>query len=273
MERVFVATVAALLFVGCAGVEDASQPPTGATEAVVAAQTLSEEVTTTPTVASPITTTGPVSLNPAEVTNRSITVGGMGSEYSEPVRCIIDLGSTSRRPTVGEATSAATASARAMTDALAAAGVAPSDIQSTEFSVGSFYEDYPIIGGYETHIGYRVTLPDVEAVGQILASAVAAGGDDVRAWGVRFEADPTDLIGPAREKAWADVKTRAADLAALADEPLGDVLDIHEKVLMTTSQGMMQGGEGDSASFDIPISPGVSGVVVLLTVTYAIGYE
>jgi hypothetical protein len=34
---------------------------------------------------------------------------------------------------------------------------------------------------------------------------------------------------------------------------------------------MMQGGEGDSASFDIPISPGVVGVIVLLTVTYAIG--
>jgi len=34
---------------------------------------------------------------------------------------------------------------------------------------------------------------------------------------------------------------------------------------------MSQGGQGDSASFDIPVSPGVVGVVVLLTVTFAIG--
>jgi hypothetical protein len=34
---------------------------------------------------------------------------------------------------------------------------------------------------------------------------------------------------------------------------------------------MRRCGEGDSASFDISISPGVVGVIVLLTVTYAIG--
>ena len=60
-------------------------------------------------------------------------------------------------------------------------------------------------------------------------------------------------------------------LAELIGEPIGAVVDVHEKVLITGPQGMVQGGEGDSASFDIPASPGVTGVVVLLTVTFAIG--
>jgi hypothetical protein len=51
---------------------------------------------------------------------------------------------------------------------------------------------------------------------------------------------------------------------------LGPVLDAHEKVLITSPQGMGQGGEGDSASFDVPISPGLSGVVILLTVTFGV---
>ncbi|MGB8360818.1 MAG: hypothetical protein WCE80_05415, partial [Acidimicrobiia bacterium] len=70
--------------------------------------------------------------------------------------------------------------------------------------------------------------------------------------------------------AWADVAHRAEDTARLAGASLGAVLDVHEKVLVSTSTGMYQGGEGDAASFDIPVSPGVSGVVVLLTVTYEI---
>lgn len=89
--------------------------------------------------------------------------------------------------------------------------------------------------------------------------------------GMRFEVDPAGLIETARERAGADVSARAESLAGLAGEPLGDVLDVHEKVLVSTSQGMCQSGEGDSVSFDISVSPSVAGVVVLLTVTYATG--
>lgn len=63
---------------------------------------------------------------------------------------------------------------------------------------------------------------------------------------------------------------RAQETAKLAGVTLGEVLDVHEKVLVSTSRGMYQGGEGDSADFDIPVSPGVSGVVVLLTVTFEV---
>lgn len=150
-------------------------------------------------------------------------------------------------------------------------GVDPVDVQTTEYNVGPYYMDWPTIAGYEAAIEYRVTIPDVDSVGTVLAAATEAGGDDVRAYGVRFEADPALLIDEAREKAWADVTHRAAETAALANEPLGVVLDVHEKVLVSTSQGMFQGGEGDSATFDIPVSPGVSGVVVLLTVVVEIG--
>ena len=131
--------------------------------------------------------------------------------------------------------------------------------------------DYDVITGYEVHLGYNVAFADVDDVGSVLGAAIAAGGDDARASGIRFESDPSTLMSAARSKAWEDVRARAAETAELAGEPLGRVLDVHEKVLITTPQGMVQGGEGDSASFDIPVSPGAAGVTVLLTVTYAIG--
>ncbi len=233
---------------------------------------------TTTTPAAVTTTLAPTTSTSGEVVRaennsatRSITVGGAGSEYAEPTRCVIELGVTARRPSVVAASKAATDSGETMRQVLIEAGVESKDIQTSNFSVHPVYDNYPRISGFETAIGYRVTLQSVDDIGAVLAAAISAGGDEARAWGMRFEVDPTDLIETARERAWADVSARAESLAGLAGEPRGDVLDVHEKVLVTTSQGMYQGGEGDSASFDIPVSPGVAGVVVLLTVTYQIG--
>ncbi len=227
------------------------------------------EVTTT-TEPTTTTTLAPV-VEATEQAVRSITVGGIGAEYAEPVRCIVQLGIESRRPSVEASTRAATAAAAAMTAALTAAGIEANNIQTTNFSIQPYYDRYPNLAGYTTGIDFRVTMQNVDDVGSLLAIAVQAGGDSVRASGVRFETDHEGLIGPARAEAWADVEQRARELADLAGEPLGSVLDVHEKVLITSPQGMMQGGEGDSASFSVPVSPGVSGVIVLLTVTYAIG--
>ena len=246
-----------LLFIGCGDDEQSSSASPAEVESTRPATTGVDPTTPSP--------------QPVDVSVQSITVGGMGVEYAEPVRTVVDLGVTARRSTVEAASQAASASAGAMTQTLLAAGVEPAQIQTSEFSINPYYGDYPVIAGYETRLGYRVTLPGIDEVGAVLASAVTAGGDDVRAWGIRFETDTGVLIEPAREQAWADVEMRAESLAALAGEPLGEVLDAHEKVLLTSSQGMMQGGEGDAASFDIPVSPGVSGVTVLLTVTFAIG--
>lgn len=204
---------------------------------------------------------------------RSITVGGMGAEYAPPTRSTVNLAVQVRRSSVLEASVAATAAGRSVIDALTDAGVQSSGIQTADFSISPVYAPnaYPMITGYEVRIGYQVSVPDVGLVGSALAAAISAGGDDVRASSVRFEVDPSGLMDAARAAAWTDVRARAESTASLAGEPLGPVLDVHEKVLITSPQGMVQGGEGDSASFDIPVSPGVAGVTVLLTVTYAIG--
>ena len=206
----------------------------------------------------------------SEIGRRSITVGGVGTMYAEPVRSVLDLGVGVRRSTVGESTRVAAESADAMREALYAMGVEPESVQTTDFVVGPFYEDWPTISGYETSITYRVVVSDIGEVGAVLAAATRAGGDDVRAVGIRFEADAAALTDQAREEAWADVTHRAKETARLAAVTLGNVLDSHEKVLVSTSRGLYQGGEGDSASFDIPVSPGVTGVVVLLTVEFEI---
>lgn len=261
----------ALVAAACAGGRTEVDPP-AEQSTPVASVTVEPDVDPSAPPTEPSETVGPITEAPVGATEpRTLTVGGMGSEYAEPDRCVLNIGVTVRRPSVREASAAAAASALALSDALRAAGVDDAHIQTSEFSVNPFYDDWPEITGYETTHGYRVTLPDVDMVADVLAQGIDAGGDDVRAWGMRFETDPTGLLQSARESAWADVVGRAEALAALAGEPLGEVLDVHEKVLVATSQGMYQGGEGDAVHFDIPVSPGQAGVVVLLTVTFGIG--
>ncbi len=204
---------------------------------------------------------------------RSITVGGMGAEYGAPVRSVVDLGVSAQRPSVTDATAAASAAGAQLIEALVAGGVPVEAIQTTSVWINPINDqyDWTRIVAYEMSLGYTVTMTDIERIGTILGQVVEAGGDTVRASSVRFEADPADLMDAARAAAWDDVTHRAEETARLAGEPLGAVLDAHEKVLITSSQGLMQGGEGDSAGFDIPVAPGVAGVIVLLTVTYGIG--
>lgn len=238
------------------------------------AETVAEPIDqTTPETAPAVVTEVTIAPEPADQRqdDRSVTVGGIGRQYTTPDRCVLSLGVNSRRETVLASARAASAAGEALVAALVGEGVPAGEIQTAEFAVEPYYTEYPHIGGYETRIGYHVVMPDVDRVGSVLKAAITAGGDDARAWGIRFEADTADLIEPARQDAWADAEGRARHLAELIGEPVGAVLDVHEKVLITGPQGMVQGGEGDSASFDIPASPGVTGVVVLLTVTFSIG--
>lgn len=257
-----------VLLAGCAG----NSEDRGATEAA-ATQTpgtsaVIEETATASDETVPADTSG------VEVdTARHITVGGSGADYGPPDRSVVDIGVSARRPSVAEATQQASAAGASMIDALEAAGVAADDIQTSQFGVNPYNDefDYTRVVGYESQIGYRVTISDPGDLGSVLARAIEAGGDSVRAWSVSFEGDPAGHMEIARTEAWDDVRARAAATAAQLGEPLGEVIDVHEKVLVTSPRGMMEGGEGDTASFQIPIAPGVVGVIVLLTVTYGIG--
>ncbi|MFW2333602.1 SIMPL domain-containing protein [Ilumatobacter sp.] len=214
-----------------------------------------------------------VSCTACDSTMRSITIGGMGEDFGPPDRAVVEIGVSAQRPTVGEATQQASAAGASLVAALAELGVPDTDIQTSQFNIHPRHDqfDHTQIIGYQTEIGYRVTVRDVSGLGSVLGRAVDAGGDSVRAWSVGFAGDPDVGMDVARAEAWDDVRSRAAATADQIGAALGEVLDVHEKVLVTSPHGMRQGGEGDSAPFDVPTSPGVVGVIVLLTVTYAIG--
>ena len=84
-------------------------------------------------------------------------------------------------------------------------------------------------GGYRVSNMLRVTVRDVERAGDVLDAAVEAGANQV--YGVTFTvSDESRWQGQAREKAFADAKARAAELAGLAGVELGAVQSVSEVI-------------------------------------------
>jgi uncharacterized protein YggE len=169
---------------------------------------------------------------------RTITVVGRGEVKSAPDVAQINLGVEVIAPTVAEALDEADARMQAILDALKAAGIESKDIQTSNFSINferqspeprPMSEEGAPAGVYRVSNMVRVTVRDLDKVGEIIDAAVTAGANNV--WGVQFGLEDTAALEEqAREKAVADARTRAESLAALNGVEVGDVVTISEVV-------------------------------------------
>ncbi|CAG1770511.1 partial 26 kDa periplasmic immunogenic protein, partial [uncultured bacterium] len=155
--------------------------------------------------------------------------------------------------------------------ALKAAGIAEKDIQTTYYSVYTEQRYKPETGEatgeiiYHASASVSVTIRDISQVGAVLDKAVAAGANNIS--GVSFSvADTTGLEATARERAVADARARAADLAHLFGVQVGEVTAISEVVnsgpvpVYDRATGLGGGGT--------PIQPGQLSISTQLQVTF-----
>jgi uncharacterized protein YggE len=174
---------------------------------------------------------------PAGVT-RTITVVGQGAVNLMPDIATINVGAEARASTVSEAKDQVDAQMAAITAALAEAGVAEKDIQTAHY--GIHYEREPVAvlregaasaeqGGYYVTNMVQVTVRDVEKAGDVLDAVIQAGANQVH--GVTFTvSDESAWQSQARAEAMADAKSRAQELAELAELELGEVLSVSEVI-------------------------------------------
>ena len=179
---------------------------------------------------------------------RTITVVGVGQVKLVPDVAQINVGAEARAPTVSEAKAEVDRQMAAIVAALTELGIAEKDIQTSHYSI-HFERDRdpavmrarpeegplteaapaPIQGGYRVSNMLRVIVRDIEQAGDVLDAVVAAGANQVH--GVTFTvSDETEWQSVAREKAMADARDRAAELAGLAGVELGEVLTVSEIV-------------------------------------------
>jgi uncharacterized protein YggE len=202
-----------------------------------------------------------------------ITVTGSGAVRGTPDMLQLAIGVQVQAATVTAALTAADAKASAVQSSLRGHGVDSKDLQTSGLSV---QPNYTVSGGRSVLNGYQVSesltagLRDLETAGAAISAAAAAGGDSTRIDSISLDlSDTGTLVSAARDRAFAQAKSKAEQYAKAAGVGLGTVLGIQETVATPASPAYAARASSDLAA--VPIAAGSQQVSVDVTVEFAIG--
>ena len=214
-------------------------------------------------------TTGTIDLNSQQ---EGIWVSGEGKVTVIPDIATLSLGVEAQAETVAEAQSQAAEAMDRIMAALIDQGVAKKDIQTQYFSIEQVTR-WDKETEQEIVVGYRVTnmvtakIREIDKAGSIIDAVAAAGGDFTRINSIAFSVDDTSpYYEEARQKAMADAKAKAEQLAELSGVKLGKPTYISE----STQFPPIYTYRGLEAAPSTPISPGELELTLSVQVAYAI---
>lgn len=206
-----------------------------------------------------------------------VWVNGEGKVFAVPDVAILRLGIEAQETSVAEAQAQAAEAMDKVMAALRSEGIAGKDIQTQYFNIQKVtrWDDEK---QQEVVVGYRVTnmvtakIREVTKAGVIIDAVATAGGDLTRIDSIGFTVDdPTAYYREARQKAVADAKAKAEQLAGLSGVKLGKPTYISESSYMPGPiyrQDMIEKAGAPAA--ETPISPGEMEITLNVQLAYAI---
>lgn len=221
-------------------------------------------VSSAPATVAPATV-APATIAPAASPSpvHSLLVTGTGTVSAPPDQVVLSLGVDAQAANAPLAMNQANADIAHLLASLKRQGVLPADISTTELSL---YREYN--APYQASQSVDVTIHHIANAGTVISAAMNAVGNDATVSGVSYSIhDPSTEVVAARQKAMADARVEALQLAQLAGHSLGDVLSVSDELVSAGSTGGCTqgcGGGGDS----VPLSPGVDQISVTMYVTY-----
>lgn len=208
-----------------------------------------------------------------------IWVSGIGEVSITPDLATLSLGVNAQEITVALAQTKASEAMAKIMKALTDAGIAQKDIQTGYFNI-SQQTRWDDLKNIETPIGYQVTnmvtvkIREITKVGDIIDSAVMAGGDLIRINGINFSVEePAKYYTEARGKAMAAAKSKAEELAKLAGLTLGKPTYMVENAQYTPYYGYANYSvrvPSADASAGTSISAGETKVTLTVEVAYSV---
>ena len=206
-----------------------------------------------------------------EPNKRTISLAATGAVKTTPDKVDISTGVTTEGQTARAALDKNTEAMSKVVDGLKAAGIAPKDIQTTNFSISPVYEQRKqgqaaFITGYRVTNKVHITVRDTKKLGDILDKAVSLGANQVGSisFGV---SEPESLKDEARKQAMRNAIANAQLYAETAGVELGPVLTIAEE-----DGGYIpryaEAAAPMAMAKDVPIEAGTATVQVRLRVTW-----
>ena len=203
-----------------------------------------------------------------------ITVEASGQASASPDILTITIGVNVSGPTAAAALSDANAQATDLTDTLKLSGVAPTDIQSTNFSIDPTYSKDGSITGYQVSNTFLVTLHDLTRAGQVIDKAAASVGNAIRINGLTFAVSNTGNVdGQARAAAVTTAAAHAHAMATAAGESLGGICSVNDSTTgPSPAYFALNGGVAASGAVAaaVPLEPGTQQATAQVSVVYLI---
>lgn len=203
-----------------------------------------------------------------------IAVSGEGDANAPPDCAVVRVGIEAHRPSMAEARAASAAAQQKVLASLQGKGIAPVDIQTEQLSLSPQY-DYGEKGrtlrGYVATNTVRVTLRNPAIAGEVVDATVAAGGDDTRVDGIAFELeDQTGIRAQARQRAIADARGKAVQLAKELGVQLGEVIAVEETVASSPGPAYMRAEAKSAGGPATPVAAGAIEARIAVRVRWAI---
>jgi hypothetical protein len=258
--------LALVTLAGCgAGQGDATQPTSDPVEVETSAV---PEPTVTPN-ADPIATTHPNSIQP----ETTLSISAEGSVNREPDIAFLNAGVQTRGETAQAAMSANSAAMNGVFDALAAADVDRSDMQTSNFSLQPQYDysnrqsgEPPRLTGYQASNQLTVRVRDLDNLGETMDALVSAGGNTFSGLNFALE-DDRAAKNAARDIAMKEAIARAELYAAASGYEVARVVTINESGGFSP-QPMAMMAEARNMDRSTPIASGEVGYSVTVNVTF-----
>jgi len=204
---------------------------------------------------------------------RQITVTGTGSVATVPDMAMINLGVSNQAKQAAAAMAATSETTAKMLQQLAALGIEPADMQTSNLSLNPVWSNRSSSGsgnreisGFVASNSVLVRVRDLQALGQIMGAVTSVGANNFN--GLQFSLqDPAPLANLARQKAVADAIAKASLFAMAADVPLGAVQSITEQGGARPMAMEMSAARGAN----MPIAAGEVSVAASVVMVFAIG--
>lgn len=226
-------------------------------------------------------TGGPTTLNaPGLKVNlgslEGVSANGQGQVQATPDIARLSIGIQAQAATVADAQSQATRAMNDLMNVLIGQGIQKKDIQTQNFNITQLtrYDQarqQSVITGYQVTNTVVAKIRTIDNVGPIIDASAKAGGDLTRVQGVSFGVDdPTPYLNQAREKAMADAKAKADQMASLAGVSLGKPVSISESSYQPPVPVPIMRSAAPATDGQTPISPGEMSITVNVQIVYPI---
>lgn len=204
----------------------------------------------------------------------TISISGEGKVLAKPDIGQVDLSVVSDAATVAAAQKDNTDKMNKITQAMKDLGIKEEDLKTVNYSI---YPRYQYTKGKSEIIGYEVSqtlevkIRDLDKAGDILGKAASLGANQVGSLNFTFD-DPEALKSEARQKAIANAKQKAEDLAKGLGVTLGKITSFSESVSgepipIYAREGLGIGGGGGATP---EIQTGQNEIQVNVTLSYEI---